>query len=246
MTYKKIKFIPNNEFTEKVELPPTNAGRSIPDWYKNTSQFYMDGKEYHDVVKVHKDSFNSKQSTVHASMKLCQPFIDALTSGYIVRLPTSIMVIKDNYGQSVFKWQTAMDLVDFQDNAVLGHFKAPEGYNPQFFRWINMWKVQTPPGYSSLFTHPFNRFDLPFTTLTGIVDTDLHPNPVILPFFIKDDFEGIIEEGTPIAQIIPFKRDNWESELLTSDSSQKYGTDIIRNSFIRTYKKKFWSKKIYK
>ena len=30
-----------------------------------------------------------------------------------------------------------------------------------------------------------------------------------LPMWLKKDFIGIIKKGTPIAQIIPFKRDNW-------------------------------------
>jgi len=29
-----------------------------------------------------------------------------------------------------------------------------------------------PAGYSLLITHPFNRHDLPFVTLTGLVDAD--------------------------------------------------------------------------
>ena len=42
--------------------------------------------------------------------------------------------------------------------------------------------------------HPVHRHDLPFFTLTGFVDTDKLPNRLVLPFFIKDGFELIIEK----------------------------------------------------
>ncbi len=37
-------------------------------------------------------------------------------------------------------------------------------------KFHNLWTIEAPEGYSLLFTHPVNRFDLPFTTLTGWVD----------------------------------------------------------------------------
>ena len=32
-----------------------------------------------------------------------------------------------------------------------------------------------------------------------------------LPFFLKSGFEGIIPAGTPIYQILPYKREDWQS-----------------------------------
>lgn len=246
MKFNKIKFIPNSEYTENVELPPVNSASLIPDWYKKTSRFINGDKPYNDFIQLHKDSHNTGGKGIHMTMKNCQPFIDTLTSGYMVRLPAAILVYKDELGNSIIKWSTDFAVVDSQDNKILGGFKAPDGYFPQFFRWQNMWITQTPTGYSSLFTHPLNRFDLPFMTLSAVVDTDKHPNSVIIPFFIKDDFEGIIEEGTPIAQVLPFKRENWESSVEKTDNSHKYSTGRIKSGFVRTYRKKFWSKKIYK
>lgn len=247
MKFNKIKFIPNSEYTENVELPPVNSASLIPDWYKKTAKFFSNGKEYNDIVKFYKETHNTRDSHgMHMTLKNCQPFIDTLTSGYMIRLPASILVYKDESGNPMIKWNVDFNVIDAQDNSVLGGFKAPDGYFPQFFRWQNMWITQTPPGHSSLFVHPLNRFDLPFMTLSAIVDTDKHPNPVIIPFFIKDDFEGIIEEGTPIAQVIPFKRDNWESSVEKTNESIKYSNGYIKTSFIRAYRKKFWTKKIYK
>jgi hypothetical protein len=115
------------------------------------------------------------------------------------------------------------------------------------FRWILDWKIKTPKGYSSMIMHPLHRFDLPFTTLPGIIDTDNHPSALLLPFFIQDGFEGIIKEGTPIAQLFPFRRESWESEKKEINPNISF---INRNSnnlkVFRSYKTKFWSKKEYR
>ena len=247
MKFNKIKFIPNSEFTEKVELPPVNSSSLIPDWYKKTPRFINGDKPYNDFIQMHKDAHSSGNlRDIHMTLKNCQPFIDTFTSGYMIRLPASILVYKDELGNSIVKWSTEFDVIDSQDNRILGGFKAPDGYFPQFFRWQNMWIVETPSGYSSLFTHPFNRFDLPFITISAIIDTDKHPNSVIIPFFIKNDFEGVIEEGTPIAQVLPFKRDNWESSVEKTNNSSRYSSSLVKTALIRAYRKKFWTKKIYK
>ena len=34
-----------------------------------------------------------------------------------------------------------------------------------------------------------------------------------MPFFIIKGFTGILPAGTPYAQILPFKRENWSSEV---------------------------------
>ena len=61
-----------------------------------------------------------------------------------------------------------------------------------------------------MITHPLNRNDLPFITISGIVDGNFAISADgNVPFYIKNNFEGIIPQGTPIAQLIPFYRQNW-------------------------------------
>jgi hypothetical protein len=62
---------------------------------------------------------------------------------------------------------------------------------------------------------------------------------------IKKDFNGIIEKGTPMAQVIPFQRDNWTSERGKIKSEEEIDkesfniTSTIKNSYV----KNFWHKK---
>jgi len=122
----------------------------------------------------------------------------------------------------------------------------PSGHSNSLYAWNIKWGVQTPSGYSSIFIHPLNRYDLPFTTTSGIMDTDTYSMGGEIPFFLKQDFEGIIPEGTPIVQIIPIKRDSWQS------IRSKYDDRFVKNSLYQIgktlyggYKKLFWQKKHY-
>ena len=78
-------------------------------------------------------------------------------------------------------------------------------------KFNNFWTIETPPGYSLLCTHPVNRTDLPFTTLTGLVDCDtFHDSPLNFPARWHDvNFNGVLPKGTPVAQCLPVKRESW-------------------------------------
>ena len=46
-----------------------------------------------------------------------------------------------------------------------------EGDRPAI-KFNSFWTIELEPGWSLLAMHPVNRFDLPFHTLTGLVDAD--------------------------------------------------------------------------
>jgi hypothetical protein len=121
----------------------------------------------------------------------------------------------------------------------------PEGYDRDALKWSVPWSIKTPPGYSLLFTHPLNRFDLPFYTMSGIVDTDTYEIPVNLPFVIKEGFMGKIEKGTPLAQVIPIKRENWKSSVEEYNSKNNFLLDKLRTVIDGSYRLQWWHKKNY-
>jgi hypothetical protein len=93
-----------------------------------------------------------------------------------------------------------------------------------------------------LVTHPLNRFDLPFTTVSGIVDEGV-PWGGNFSFWVNKGFQGVIPKGTPIAQIIPFKTESWKSEKSTYlvDYAKKRLHE--KTTFVSGYYKKFIHKK---
>jgi hypothetical protein len=178
--------------------------------------------------------------------KLCIPYLDSLTSGYIIELWQDIEVVNNNGVLQVF-WPTSPAVLTERSPAATATFPIPEGHDSTHFIWQIPVAVKTPPGYSCVVTHPINRFDLPFTTMTAIVDTDINPlGKGAIPFFIKKDFEGIIPKGTPLLQIIPFKRDSWTAKNDNNlyKVSEKVSM-LSRSVAYGFYKKTGWSRKSY-
>ena len=72
-------------------------------------------------------------------------------------------------------------------------------------RFMSFWTITLPTDFSLLVTHPFNRDDLPYRTLTGLVDgktcgdTYLH----IPAIWTDRKYSGLLTQGTPVAQCIP-------------------------------------------
>jgi hypothetical protein len=83
--------------------------------------------------------------------------------------------------------------------------------------------------------------------MTGVVDTDTFPVPVNFPFFVREDFDGIIPEGTPIAQVIPFKRTDWKSEVDEENQANPpaWFLNNVFNPPFNFYKRTFWKRKKY-
>ena len=75
-------------------------------------------------------------------------------------------------------------------------------------KFINPWRIKVPAGYSVLLTQPFNRPDLPFTCFSGFVDCDRFATTINMPFLWTGPVgQHVLPAGTPIAQIVPIRRD---------------------------------------
>jgi hypothetical protein len=175
------------------------------------------------------------------TIKKCMPFLDSMTSGYMLVLAADVYF--DGAGvQQIAK----QEMVSTHAKSQLGDMQIPREYSKQPYKWNNFFLVKTPKGHSTLFTHPMNRIDLPFYTLSGIVETDSFGLPTNFPFFIKKDFVGVIPAGTPIAQALPFKRSDWKHQV---EDKKQTKLPVYRftmhNPPFGFYKKHFWSRKKY-
>jgi hypothetical protein len=211
---------------------PQPASKFVPDWYKNMES-YMGGE------KKPSGDGGSK-----ATIKRCMPVFDAIISGYIITSPADVYVsIKE--GNQFFEW-SSLGLISFHpiEQAPEHPDRKPHAYP----KWMNPWAIKTPKGYSVLFTQPMHRESV-FTILPGIVDTDTYTAAVNFPMVINDpNFEGLIPKGTPIAQVIPFKREGWQMEIGSEKElkEQHSITQKLQTKFFDRYKSMFWSRKEYK
>lgn len=208
------------------------AKKAMPDWYKDALLYNNGGKD-----------FSIKDGNM--TFKGCSPFMDSFTTGYIATLWQSVEVLTREDGSKDMTWNLSeYPVIKVRPSETNPTLAVPAGHSEQQFAWISPYAIKTPPGYSALITHPLNRHDLPFTTLSGVVDSDSVLGPGSLPFFIRQDFEGIIPAGTPIFQILPFKRDDWTS--VTDEKTADEGDEARHKSMAFVpgfYKKNKWVKK---
>ena len=215
---KKIKF--HSVDVSINFLHPQPASKFVPEWFRKLPGV-KNGIE---------------------TIKKCVPFLDTLTSGYMIVLASDVYYDSNGFQQISKIQQVANHSID-----QISTLELPKEYDETPYKWINFFVTKTPKGYSTMFTHPLNRIDLPFYSLTGIVDTDKFTVPVNFPFFIKKDFQGIIPAGTPIAQAIPIKRENWKSEVEDKKPyEQPWYVNLMHNPPFGFYKKNFWQRKSYK
>lgn len=230
---KKIKFRPMSDDTAKFD-PPAPARSSVPEWYKKAKRF-----------RGGQMQILGEGGGLNKDIKLCIPFLDALTSGYMLTIPTDLLVKRDEKGVGFF-WNEAPSIIEIRPKDMASTLPRPAGHDQDLYAWHTYWAVIVPPGYSALFVHPLNRFDLPFTTTSGVVDSDGFSLGGEIPFFLKEGFEGVIPAGTPIMQIIPFKREDWKSEVLEPDEMWvKKQTFKVAKYLYDGYKKVVWVKKSY-
>jgi hypothetical protein len=236
-----ITFRPDSETADLFLKGPTPASMSMPEWYKKMP-LYMYGETSAGISHGYSDGTNT-------TLKACSPFVDALSFGYIWEAPLDIEIrkeIKEGQEYFIFRWRT--EGVFVTGHAKEQHPTLPEAWNGKdlVMKWNFDFIITTQPGYSTFFTHPINRHDLPFRTFSGVVDTDEYPLSVKFPFQILN-FSGshiVIEKGTPLCQIIPFRRDKWVSNKIKYDekasriSNFNFGTRIKRSyvHFVRKSK----------
>lgn len=241
-------------FTDTIgvlkEFEPKPADKSIPDWYKNMDS-YIGGT---------KGTLGNGKT--NGTIKRCMPIFDSITAGYIIPTYVDIFV---KQGEKNITYDGPIDIsgINSQPNYEAPSFEpialhqmeqAPNhpyrgNHVLSYPKWINPWSIKTPPGYSTLFIQPTHR-ELPFTILSGIVDTDKYTAPVNFPFVLNkaDSFEGVIPAGTPMAQAIPFKRDSWEMEFGKIEDFNQSINDLrkIFTKVFDAYKTDFRQKKEYK
>jgi hypothetical protein len=236
---KKITFVPSSKYDGL--LAPEPSYRKLPQWYKDLTT-YGSSNDLEKLAPINDRGADGS----NVSTKLCLPFQDAMTLGYMYCLEDDLKIELNKLGKPKISWSKDLFIVDKRPKVDLA---IPKDCHPMQFGIKMNWFYETPKDYSLLITMPINRPDLPFWTPSGIVDSDIWGLPAFLPFFLKRGFEGVIPMGTPISQLIPIKREPWE--IVVDDSDQALERHNLmsenRRSHITGHYRKFaWRKKIYK
>lgn len=242
MVNKKIIFHSNKEYNSlSEEYSPIPVSKVIPKWFVDASRFWKNPSNGEVFVGP-----NGEKSL---TFKACPALMDMFTTGYFLVTPCDVeFYIEDGIPKSKVP-NNFHDFVGERDK--MDGFDNPSDYYEKHFHWYPNWAPQVPDGYSVLYMNPLNRFNLPFLTISGVIDNDKMTTPGNMPFFLKKGFTGVIPKGTPFVQLIPFKRDDWEMEIQQHDRReihdrsnevyQAYRHPDFKNG--GGYKKLTWSRK---
>lgn len=184
---------------------PTVARGGLPDWLRTMPA--EQGAELLGGAPVR-------------TVKQCPPFIDAMQAGILFPLAADVTV---SGGELAWDWDLPPHLEARPSRSPIG-VHLPEqaagvpgvaGAGQFVVKFTNFWTVDLPEGWAMLFTHPVNRLDLPFRTLTGLVDCDGWRDGLVhFPAIWTDSgFEGVLPAGIPVAQGIPVPRETLELEI---------------------------------
>lgn len=184
---------------EGVIAPPVPSKAYLPDWFRKLPAI---------------DPEVESRTNTGLTVKRCMPFLDAMTTGWVLPLAATVRLEISEGGSRVDAgWDFDRALVS---NHGMHQVKGnPMGPRPPC-KFHNFWTITTPPGWSCLFVNPLNRPNGVFEVVAGIVDTDIYRSPIHFPFFATgEDGLHVIEKGSPLVQVIPFRRDtaNLQAEI---------------------------------
>jgi hypothetical protein len=184
---------------------PVLAGAALPDWLRA-----MPAEAAADALG----------GAVVRTVKQCPPFVDALRTGVLFPLAAALTV---RAGELSWDWDLPVHPVARPSRAPIGvHLPEQAAGVPGLpeptqlvVKFTNFWTVALPEGWSMLFTHPLNRLDLPFRTISGVVDCDSWTDGLVhfSALWSDPDFEGVLPAGTPVAQGILLRREPIELEI---------------------------------
>jgi len=257
---KNIEFVGPAEFKDAIEKPAP-AAKFMPNWYKNLPAFGNNDKKGIGFNILNDGTFDGETSM---TAKKCVPLQDAFGLGYVIPLWADLLITVDKPSEKgidepayiQFNWSNNSEPITDHNAGQLGKdypWPVPIEDIPggRAWKFNNPWTIKTPPGYSCIFTTPFNRPELTIKVMTGVVDTDTYQTRINFPFiFNAPSGEYLIEAGTPLVQVIPFKRDSWNSTIRHETKKDEQQRGVVDNKlkmrFKEGYKKFFWSKKKFR
>jgi|TARA_R110002020_G_scaffold167978_1_gene356538 hypothetical protein len=251
MSEKIIKFRTVKEILNSKSPPPVPMSKIIPEWYK---KMHIGGRDTDRKTPVY--SLKGRLFR-DGNIKSCIPVRDYLTCGYAILTSQDIAVEAKVIGDgAVIDWVWRDDVGQYGHlaPAITSHTKDQVEGSPiekeiiqdRIFKYNTNWKVQTPKGYSCLIL-PIEYQECPFHALPAIVDTDEF-HDMNFPFrFRGKEGSYTIPAGTPVVQIVPFKRENWEMELTewTQDDDWAHKFTLV-SKYYQMYKNLFHKRKTYR
>jgi hypothetical protein len=223
----KIKFSCRDELIGVIPRPAASS-KFFPDYFRRLKS--QIGSDVQDLT-----------------VKRCVPFLEAMSAGFIIPLWCDVNVIASGGSITINfprDWRRDYQIGSHTEAQVSGHPATGEKYGNIPLKWVNPWVIETDPGVSCMFTSPMNHGDKNIKIIDGIVDTDNYYNTINFPFFwTGGDGEFIIPAGTPLVQVVPFRREEFNLEFAELDGLRMDRTKGVLSTKLRNaYRENMWHK----
>jgi hypothetical protein len=209
---------------------PAPATEYLPEWFKNLK------------------SKTDKGITA----KSCRGLYDMMTMGYMIIWTFDVTISKDVDGRLSVRKTRDNSTSDFHSHP---HFQLGLYPDANLSRQLTgvekvtlPYRIKTSKNTSVFLVQPSYHPDLKTEIMPGIIDSDKFYSPLNVLFTIKNfpnDGELQISAGTPLAQLIPFKREKWKIRYGKVDKELLHTIDSNIGNINRYYQKFLWSRKTY-
>jgi hypothetical protein len=217
-----IKFVGMVPGISKIEdCVPKPSKSFIPEWFKNAPQSHYKNSEFHMESKT---------------VKMCPALPDFFSMGYVLPMWADTIIQFDKE-TDMWKAKSGRDADHFFKWEVHSNKQfidlVPEGVHAlgtkssMIFKPISPWRLITPPGYSVLQIPMFYHYDRNWSTIPGVIHTDIYHELNQQILYHGNGEEVFIKRGTPLVQYIPFKREKFNLEF--SDMNQEEALIFDRN-----------------
>ena len=190
----------------------------LPQWFKSMSDSIPTSGHHEKGKRGYFDKTgDTAKKYTNGTVKRCPAIVDLITEGYIIPMWADFLIQRD---METMEWDNkGMEQygIDFHSPQQISGWELKKTDFKDAVKFVNPWRIYTPPGYSVMFMPPTYQFEKRFTVLPGIVETDSYHH-VNFPSIWHTTKDAIIERGTPFIQVIPFKRDDWSHTTTLMDT----------------------------
>ena len=219
-------------FAENAPIVP--ASSVLPDWYKKLNTDFEPNVPPHMI----EDPFNRyKDHQNQPTVKKCPGIFDFLHAGYIVPAWSDFVFRWSEKSEYIFEFKGSIPVErlrrDGMTPVVLGH-DHPQAEGAPFWdnsckdimKIVSPWTVDTSEGISVMLLQPYYHNSTEYTVMPGLLDSDMnHIANKQIQIFIKINVQGkniFIEKGTPLLQVIPFKRTDYMFECISRPTEEMH------------------------
>jgi hypothetical protein len=224
MIFKKkpvIEFISGNWLARK-HYPVKLAKECLPEYWKKMEIKMADGGE---------------------SVRKCPGIGDWMQLGYIIPAWTDIDIDQSgDYGPAVML-SNSRDSAAAHPSAQCKGMLEQKSHFGGSIKLPHNWKIVTSPGWSVMIVPLWYWKDQPWEAMPGIIHTDNHHGEVNINFVLKNKDANIhIPAGTPLVQIIPFKRESVDaiSRAETQEDINRYKIILKAYEWVKNGVSKFY------